>query len=552
MTAPHWRTADGTATLCDRLAAQAAAAPDKIAFSMLSDRGRKRDDLATGELWQRVQCAAGALLALTNRQDPVACVLDTGLNFVVAFLACLWSGRIAVPIAPPRPNGDADGLAAIMRHSGVRVVFSTANWIAKLRGETPSALVWLDVEAAVEADALANSLATPSDLALLQYTSGSTGTPKGVMIGHDNLAANALQIAASFEHNCTSSALTWLPLQHDMGLIGGIVHPLYIGFPSYLMSAVEMIRDPGTWLRAMSKYRISTSGGPNFGFELCLKRIAPEKRAELDLSGWTVAFCGAEPISQTTLDRFASGFAVAGFREEALLPCYGMAEATLEVSSIPKTSRPTARAPLGGPPGRKYVDCGAPVPGQNLLIWDETGQSEVKPGHKGEIWLQGPNVAKGYWRDPVRTAAVFGAHAPGRPGRWLRTGDIAFVRDGRLHICGRERTEVIVRGVKHSLEDIEATAATAHPMLEGNRAVAYAENDADVETLVIVQELPRTFRDPEVRERIGTSIRQSVVRSHGISPLVAFADPGAIPRTRSGKLQRHLCSAIFRDAVTYT
>lgn len=532
-------------TICDRLNLHAARMPTALAYCFLSDRGRIRIPISYSELRERVQSRAAAIVELTEIEEPVGCVFDPGLDFVITFLACLWSGRIAVPLAPPRPNESCALLAAILAHSGCRTILSLSGLSGSIRrhADAPQQ-TWVDVDELAGAGAITEPIARQSQLALLQYTSGSSGSPKGVMIGHDNLLASSRQIGRSFEHDAGSVGLTWLPPQHDMGLVGGIVHPLDLGFPSYLMSPVEIIRHPATWLQLISDLGVTTSGGPNFAFELCLQRVTPERRAELDLSRWSVAFCGAEPISENMLKRFAKAFAECGFRSSAFLTCYGLAEATLQVTGIAKSDPPTAARPVEAPDsGPSYVSCGTPVADQDLIIWEERSGGPAPEGTVGEIWVRGPNVARGYWSDPALTDQVFRAKARGVDGHWLRTGDMGFMAGGGLHICGRRTAQIVVRGRNHSLEDIERTANAADPSLAGYVCAAYGVAEDGEDRLVVVQEAPRPSRAPEARHGIEALIRKNVVRLHGVNPLAVRLVPlGTVPRTRSGKIQRHRCT----------
>jgi acyl-CoA synthetase (AMP-forming)/AMP-acid ligase II len=395
---------------------------------------------------------------------------------------------------------------------------------------------------------------TAETLAFLQYTSGSTGEPRGVKLSHQNLIHNSRLIQESFGVTADSRIVSWLPPYHDMGLIGCVLQPLYTGAVAILMSPLLFLQRPLRWLNAIARYRATHSGGPNFGYELCIARIAPEQRSQLDLRSWQIAFNGAEPIRADTLQRFATGFAPSGFRPEAFSPCYGLAESTLLVSggrsSGPPTVKTVQSAALekgqiveaheteGG--ARKLTGCGQVPPGQKVVIVNpETLQA--CPGRIGEIWVAGPSVSQGYWNLPDRSSETFNAHLSDTgEGPFLRTGDLGFVEGGELFVTGRIKDLVIICGRNLYPQDIELTVAQSHPSLSSGATAAFSIAVEGEEKLVVVQEEGR--RRVSSSEEVTRAIRGAVAEEHGVQVFaVELIKPGRIPKTSSGKVQRHAC-----------
>jgi acyl-CoA synthetase (AMP-forming)/AMP-acid ligase II/acyl carrier protein len=393
------------------------------------------------------------------------------------------------------------------------------------------------------------------DLAYLQYTSGSTSTPKGVELTHGNLLANLELMAVAFELSERDSAVLWLPPFHDMGLIGGLLQPLYSGFPVTLLSPVHFLEQPIRWLRALSETGATIAGGPDFAYDLCVERIPPEERAALDLSRWEIAFTGSEPVRAETLERFAATFASSGFRSEAFYPCYGLAEASLFVSGGDRSRPPTVcgadpdalavgrlREPSDGT-ARRLVSCGRTRPGTTVEIVDPESRVPASPGSVGEVWVRGPSVARGYRGQPEATAATFGARTASgsREEPFLRTGDLGAIVDGELYIVGRLKDLVILQGRNLYPHDVEATASRAHPELARHPSAAFALEIGGRETLAVVHEVGRGL-GAHLADRIAATIADAVASEHGARPAtVVLTRPGGVPRTTSGKVRRRAC-----------
>jgi 8-amino-7-oxononanoate synthase len=394
---------------------------------------------------------------------------------------------------------------------------------------------------------------------MLQYTSGSTSQPKGVMLSHANLMANVHAIHQAFGVRSGDSSVFWLPMYHDMGLVGGVLVPLFAGATNVSISPATFLQSPITWLAAISKYRATISGGPNFAYDLCIRKITDEQRATLDLSSWALAFVGAEPIEAATLERFATAFAPCGFKPGAFYPCYGLAEATLMVSGSRRGSGATIGTfsdtaltenrvepvPRDGPQARRLVACGSPVGDLRVVIVDPHSCAEAAPGRVGEIWVAGASVGQGYWHKPGQTRRSLDARLSDTgEGPFLRTGDLGFMDDGQLSVTGRLDDLIIVRGLNRYPQDIEATARGSHPLLESGYGAAFVTDDHGPQRLVLVQEVARkgTVDFASVLD----AVRSAVLDEHGLAlDAVVLVRNGTIPRTSSGKVQRHACRAAF-------
>lgn len=399
--------------------------------------------------------------------------------------------------------------------------------------------------------------------AFLQYTSGSTGDPEGVVVTHGGIAANEVQVAEAWGHTSASVSVSWLPLFHDMGLILGALQPLYVGFHGVSLAPASFLLDPACWLRAVSDYRAVSTGGPNFAFDHCSRKITDEQKVGLDLSCLRVLHNGAEPIRADTLDRFERAFAGCGFRRRAWLPCYGLAEATLYVTGGPRTidvdpaeleaGRVATAAPLAER-GRRLVSSGCPAPGCEVFVVEPESGTRREPDRVGEIWVRSPAVAAGYWQRPEESREVFGNQLEGVPGPCLRTGDLGFVRDGEQFVTGRRKDLIIVRGRNVYPQDIEAVVERELSLPGPNSCGAFAVDSDDGERIGLVIEASRDMvreargddarRARDAADRINRAVFAKLqVVVHG----VLFVRPGDFPRTSSGKVQRGACRARFRD-----
>lgn len=522
--------------LPDLLARRAAERAGATAYVLLDGTGGVQESLTYGEMHERALAVAGRLAARCRPGDRALLLLPHRLDFVAAFFGCLYAGVVAVPVPPPRGAALPGSTRSIAADSEPAVVLTIAAW----RGMLDNSIALDEPSAGTPLDGL-----RPGDLAFLQYTSGSTASPKGVMVTHRNLVANQAMIASAFGHDERSVVLGWVPFFHDQGLIGTVLQPLWLGTPGVLMAPMTFLRRPLGWLAAIDRYGAHTSGGPNFAFDACVARAARSGVPEgLDLSGWQVAFNGAEPVRPETLRAFADTFAPYGFRAEALYPCYGLAEATLLATGSRRgrgprlvTADPAAlerRRFRVTPTGRLLAGSGIATPGQDLRIVDPESGAECGPGEVGEIWLAGDHVTAGYWRRPAETAATFGATLQGRS--YLRTGDLGTVHDGELYVVGRRKDVVIIRGRNYHPHDIEATVRAAHPAVALATGAAFSVPGPAGERLVVVQEVRQRTADGG---DVAGSIRAAVTREHGLAlGDLVLTLPGRLPRTSSGKIRR--------------
>lgn len=553
-------------TLVELLRRRALHTPDHLAYTFLNDRGVEAESLTYQELDKRARAIASVLQRRGARGTPVLLLYPPGSEFIAAFFGCLYAGALAVPVYPPRRNQSMARLGAISIETRTTLALTTtsirlsrADTVARESPELED-LEWLATDSigSDEEDGWHDPQLGSDSLAFLQYTSGSTVTPRGVMLTHGNLLHNQRMIKLAFEHTEDSVVLGWLPLYHDMGLIGNVLQPLYVGIPCVLMSPMAFLLKPLRWLEAITRYRATTSGAPDFAYELCVRKITPEQRATLDLSSWDLAFNGAEPVRPQTIENFSNTFAPCGFRREAFYPCYGLAEATLLVSGGKKAAdpvfhecRPEVPEPVGvrvdadgGP--RRLVGCGTSKLEQRIIIVNPETLSECSPGILGEIWVAGPNVAHGYWKRPEETKETFQAYLRDTgEGPFLRTGDIGFIKDGELFVQGRIKDTIIIRGRNYYPQDIEQTVERGNEALKPRCNAAFAVEVNGQERLVIVQEVERDYRNVDA-ERVAGDIRQAVAENHDLQVhAVLLIRAGTIPRTSSGKIQRYKCKLGF-------
>jgi len=552
-------------TLVHLLRHRAEHQPDGRAFTYLLDG--EIDELHTtyAELDRQARTIAAWLESLGLEGERALMLYPAGMEFVAAFFGCLYAGVTAVPVNPPRRNAKLSRIESIVEDAEAKVALTTDEVLDRLHNviaESPKlkALTWqaTDVAGAGMADDWKMPNVSSDTLAFLQYTSGSTGTPKGVMLTQNNLMHNSALINLAFEHTRSGTGVFWLPSFHDMGLIGGILQPLYVGRPNVLMSPMSFLQKPFRWLKAITNYRGTTSGGPNFAYELCVEKVTDEQIDELDLSCWQVAFNGAEPVRAETIDAFSEKFARCGFRREAFFPCYGMAETTLIVSGGYVPSLPVIRgydadqladnkAVRSEKNGRRLVGCGENLPDQEILIADPDTLTRCASREIGEIWARGPSIAQGYLKQPEASADTFGAYlADTGEGPYLRTGDLGFLDDGELFVTGRLKDLIILRGKNYYPQDIEQTVVESHTGLAADSGAAFVVEEDGDQRLVIVQELDRG-RDPDTGGMI-QAIRAAVAAEHElVSSSIVLIRTRSIPKTSSGKIQRRACRQKYLD-----
>ncbi len=551
-----------TPTFVETLRGRAGRQGGEHAFHFAADGDAAPSGGVTYEGLDRKARALGARLAWGGLRGERAILLyPPGLEFIASFFGCLYGGTVAVPAHLPRPNRPTDRLRAIVDDARPRAILTTSallpeagRWAAEVPGLRGLAVIATDEVDPGLADGWRHPGVGPDALAFLQYTSGSTAMPKGVMVSHGNLIHGSAQIRRCFGSTGASRGVFWLPLYHDMGLIGGVLQTVYCGGSSTILPPVSFLQRPVRWLRAISETGATISGGPDFAYDLCARKVTPEQRAGLDLSRWEVAFDGAEPIRPETLDRFAEAFAPCGFRREAFLPCYGLAEATLLVSGLRSPGGPvvfaaraealaTGRVEPAEAPGeaRPVVGSGGVPDGDEVAIVDPESRLPCPPDRVGEVWVRGPSVALGYWGRPEATEATFRAELPGAGGPFLRTGDLGFVRDGELFVAGRLKDLIIVRGRNIYPHDVERTAEEGHPSLRAGGSGAFSVEVDGQERLAVVAEVERPGQALKVDEVVA-AVRRAVAESHEVDlHAVRLLKPGGLPRTSSGKVRRHAC-----------
>ncbi len=558
-------------TFVDVLRDNAARSPERRAYTFL--QGDAETAVLTYQALDVRARAIGALLqaqGLTGRR--VLLLYAPGLQFIEAFLGCLYAGAIAVPAYPPDPGRLERSLPrfrAIVEDAQADAALTVTPILSLLQAATAQfpdlkQLTWLASDGA--GDALADGWRRPEidgdTLAFLQYTSGSTSTPKGVMVSHRHILNNEHVIQEAFGHTSESTIMGWLPFYHDMGLIGNILQPAFLGSSCYLMSPLEFLQRPLGWMRAISTYRAVTSGGPNFAFDLCVRKLKGAGELGLDLSAWRVAFNGAEPIRPETLRRFTQAFAPYGFDARAFYPCYGLAESTLFVTGarrgegaaissfdVDELQRGQAAPATQAAPRRELVGCGATFAGHDCRIVDPETRQPAAPGTVGEIWVAGPSVVSGYWRRPEDTTETFGATLAGGDGTtYLRTGDLGFVHGGELFVTGRRKDVIIVRGRNHYPQDLEETAQAAYPGLRPGCCATFSVDGDGEELVVVVQEVGAGF-DGKIVEAAG-AIRRAIVQAHELQTYaVVLLAQGTLPKTSSGKIQRRACRAAYLNGT---
>lgn len=561
-------------SLVDLLTAHASQQPDRTAYRYLvtGDSDAETQEISYGRLAHRSLAVAAWLQERGLAGTRALLLFPAGLDFVSAFLGCLAADVVAVPGV--LPQGRSQNHRALIRmkrliaDADAGVILGTRDVIGAL--ETwKETLPELDTIIGVATDDIPDEAAgswrepglTGDSVALLQYTSGSTVAPRGVVITHANLLDNERIITERMGHTPDALAehdhelfVSWLPAYHDMGLILPILNTLYLGATATLFSPLHFLQRPDRWLTAISRYRPHTSGGPNFAYELCLKHATADLADSLDLSAWKVAFNGAEPVRAATLRRFAETFAPAGLRREALYPCYGLAEATLMVTGNAVDTPPTllqadASGPHAGTADAAAVGCGRAGTGLTVVIADPERREEKAEGETGEIWIAGASVAKGYWRNALATRETFRATLPGHEDRFLRTGDLGFLRGGELFVTGRVKDLLIIDGRNHYPQDLELSAELSHPALRPGCTAAFSV-DAGVEgeqPVLVAEVAPEAAGDSET---IGDLIRGAIGEAHGLSVHeVVLVHPGTIPKTSSGKIQRRATRAAYLDGT---
>jgi acyl-CoA synthetase (AMP-forming)/AMP-acid ligase II len=563
-------------TVADVLLHRAANRSEKIAYTFLADGENESGSVTYQDLDLQARAIAAQLQTKLQQGDRALLVYPytAGLEFIAAFMGCLYAGVIAVTDSPRRHIKALSQYQQRIESCQASIILTTQDFVDHVKGQLLANLHLapkLEILPWIATDrvdlAMAESWRQPkidSDtIAFLQYTSGSTGIPKGVMVTHGNILHNSEVIFQSFVSHPDTKVLMWLPMFHDMGLIGGVMQPLYSGLHGMLMSPIALAQNPFMWLQAISRYGITTSGGPNFAYDLLCQKVTPKQRATLDLSSWELAFSGAEPVRAETLAKFVELYEPCGFRKESFYPCYGMAEATLFISGGIASNAPTVidvdalalaennivKVPSDHSNGKSIVSCGRGWLGDQVIIVDPETLTQCPSDRVGEIWVTGKSIGRGYWQKTEETERTFNAYlADTQEGPFLRTGDLGFIHNDELFITGRIKDTMILWGRNHYPQHIEETVEGCHPALRPNHGAAFAIEVNGEDQLVVAYEIKRTaLRNLNAEEVIG-AIRQAVGEQNMANVYgVVLLKTGTISKTSSGKIQRQACKIKYLD-----
>lgn len=563
-------------TLVDLLRYRTEQHASQVLYEMLycEDADQSRTTFAELDLSSK---AIGSYLQQRVRVgERVLLLFQPGMAYIQAFMGCLYAGVIPVPAYPP-DRRNVHRLMTIIEDAKAMVILSTSSIRNNLKNllnqEAPDSnnikfkavqllerLMWISTDEihAQEADGWKDPNMKAHDVAFLQYTSGSTSNPKGVIVTHENLIQNSEMIKQAFQVSPDHQAISWLPPYHDMGLIGGILQPLYAGIKGIMMSPISFLKKPSRWMEAISEYGANgpvISGGPNFSYELCMRKVREEQLEQLDLSNWKVAFTGAEPVRPETLTRFSRRFEISGFDKKVFFPVYGLAEGTLLVSAgdpygdyktitVDKAlieKNKVATASLEAPQdARQFIGCGTSLPDHQIKIVNPETKTICETGEVGEIWIAGPSVAKGYWNKDAETFYAFYASTEdSQEGPFFRTGDFGFLMDGELFVTGRLKEIIIIRGRNYYPQDIEISVQESHPALRAGCGTAFSIEKDNTEHLVIVQEVDRNHVGKVIPEEVNMAIKYAVSQEHELQVSdIVLLFPSTFPKTSSGKLQR--------------
>jgi len=552
-------------TLVEILRDRASRRGQDLVYRFLS--GQEQHSLTFEQVDQKARSIATRLLEHCCPGDRALLIYPPGLDYIVALFACMYARVIAVPSYAPRPNRPMTRLESIVTNAEPAIVLTNRSLIDAPKSifrqqDSPLAKLRMlatdDLSVNTSAELPLDEI-RPETPIILQYTSGSTAFPKGVTLTHRNIVHNTAAIEKNFPLDTSSSTVFWLPPYHDMGLMGGLLQPLYTGFPVTLMSPVAFLQRPVRWLQAISKFRATCSGGPNFAYDLCVRRVSDEEVDELDLSTWKVAFNGAEPIRRQTLDEFAEKFARCGFDRSAFHPCYGLAESTLMSTGMDRQGtglqlkavsrealeKDEAKPPVSAEDESWLVSSGHAAENLDVRVVDPATCEPVPAGRVGEVWVKGPSVAAGYWNRPIETAETFQAQLANGDGPYLRTGDLGFLHENQLYITGRIKDLIIIRGQNYYPHDLEFTAQRAHPALQPSSAAAFSVLKDGLEHLILTQEVDVRL-SPDVLQEITSRISSSITEMHDLRvDDIVLVKPWSLPRTTSGKMQRYICRTSY-------
>jgi acyl-CoA synthetase (AMP-forming)/AMP-acid ligase II/acyl carrier protein len=564
ITSPHIRKPPDL--LPTRLRQQAIELANKPILSFLDEHCAVQNSSTFREVDRAARSIAAHLQEKRKTGKPVVLAYPSGLEFVSAFCGCLYAGVIAVPASLPRSHHPDERMPSILANCGASLVLTSGRSQTIIERQLGAAGITVDL---IATDLLPDASdqwnpvrCGPEQLAFLQYTSGSTRTPSGVMVSHGNLVANLECLRETWSTHPGSVGVSWLPLFHDMGLIAGILEPLWVGYPTYLMTPATFVQNPLRWLSAITRYKGTIAGGPNFAYQACVDAAKSVGIAELDLSSWQLAWNGAEPVRASTLEQFRTTFAQAGFAPESLSPGFGLAEATLLVTgnngTVPAMELIVDETQLrnghirhcsaDNPRAKRLVSSGRARRDTSVRIVHPETRVELKSDEVGEIWVSGESVGKGYWQKPQETSSTFGAYTEGGEGPFLRTGDLGFVDNKELFVTGRLKDIIVIRGTNYYPHDLEHTVEACHPALRQDAGAVVGIEDAGTVRIVVVHEVRRDSWRSIHADEIVEAIRRAIARKHQLAlDGVVLIKPFSLPKTSSGKVQRGRCRTAVQD-----
>jgi len=546
-------------SLVEIISKRAAKQPNDIVYKYLGDGVNETESFTFQEIDRVARSISQALSEKLSKGDRVLLLFPQGLQYVAALYGCFYGGFIAIPAYPPRRNRKMDRINSIIEDSGAAAGLVTEDVFKTIErnfsdDEMLKEMKWFkyeNISSSLNPPEL-SKLPKPDDVAFIQYTSGSTGNPKGVMISHENIVYNSEFIRQSFGFDKNTIGMNWLPIFHDMGLVGGIFQAAYLGLINIGMPPVAFLKNPLNWLKAISKYKATTGGGPNFSYDYCIQKIKPEEVEGLDLSSIKNFYCGGEPVRKKTFKEFPKHFSSAKVRTNQMFAVYGMAETTLIVTGKDPASEPGyVRVNQEALSKNKLIFVSEEEKGIDLVsngrVWMETKVAIVNPetfeetdeNTIGEVWIAGPTVAKGYWNKPEENKRTFNAFLSNGKGPWLRSGDLGFIFKGELYITGRLKDLIIIRGVNYYPNDIEYSVQQSHEAFKPNSGAAFSIQKDGIEKLVVVQELERNYLRNVDFDTLLASIRKTIADEHELEVFsVVLIRTGSIPLTSSGKIQR--------------
>ncbi len=542
---------------------------DKPLYIFLEDGVNESLRISYRDVVKKAKAVGAELQKHGSKGDHILLLFPAGIEFVISLYACFLTGMVAIPAYPPRRKKIDPRFLSILQDANPSTILATQQIHQdleqlELKNINLDEINMISFESinAEQSEDWQNPKVSKDDILLLQYTSGSTGSPKGIMVSHGNMIHDSECIRQSFGFDENMIVVNWLPNFHDMGLIGNLIQPAYVGGSVITMTPMRFIQEPLNWLKCISKYKGTCSGAPNFAYDYCVDKIPADSVKDLDLSSLNVLYNGSEPVRKQTIERFAKHFKDAKFSSRQFFPCYGMAETVLIITGGDYTAEPVyfnadvkalennkAILAKEGSESRQLTACGFPWLGMSVMIVNPETKLPCPKGEIGEIWAKGSSITKGYWNKPEETEHTYHAYLRGTDsGPWLRTGDLGFIHEGQLYVSGRLKDLIIIRGANFFPNDIEHSVENCHDALRKNASAAFSMDIDDKEKLIIIQELERAYMRDFNEEEIFESMRNAVFADHGIQPdIILLTKMGSIKKTSSGKTQRFAMRDIWKN-----